>query len=155
MPQSHPWGWALPERWTQTTLYLTGSETRRLFRYSTYCKFNKLCKKDVSTDWKFTEVYALCLFFFPIVPPSFFSPFHCLVMCICSHSEHPGGAWTDAIFFPQLLEGSVHLPTVIFTVIFHHKQREEAQHSAYSLHPDAGSYRQPAKGYQLPINWRW
>lgn len=118
MPQSHPWGWALPERWTQTTLYLTGPETRRLFRYSTYCKFNKLCKKDVSTDWKFTEVYALCLFFFPIVPPSFFSPFHCLVMCICSHSEHPGGAWTDAIFFPQLLEGSVHLPTVIFTVTY-------------------------------------
>lgn len=42
--------------------YLTGSETCRLLRCSTSRKFNKLCQKDMSIDWKFTDVYV---FFFP------------------------------------------------------------------------------------------
>lgn len=96
--------------------YLTGSETCRLFRCSTSRKFNKLCQKDMSIDWKFTDVYVF-FFFFPIAPPSFFfSPFHCPFHCVSAHIQSTHelvGPGQMQAFSPQLLEGSVTPPTVI------------------------------------------
>lgn len=153
MPQCHPWGWALIERWTRTT---------RTWQGQKHVDFLDVALPANSTSYAkricllIESLLMFMSFFFPIAPPSFFFlPFIVRLIVYLLTFRAPMSWWGlgRCKLFPLSSWKDQSLPPQwSFTVIFHHNQTEVAQHSAYTWRPDAGSNRQPAKGYQLPLN---
>lgn len=115
MPQCHPWGWALIERWTRTTRTWQGQKHVDFLDVALPANSTSYAKRICLLIGSL--LMFMSFFFFPIAPPSFFfSPFHCPFHCVSAHIQSTHelvGPGQMQAFSPQLLEGSVTPPTVI------------------------------------------